>query len=194
MTNYHSDRDRDPGPIRLPGSRLAGIAGLVLSVITGIFILYWFVFRIEVRQGEILVLVNKTGRTLPPELADEFGDQVILYPELVSAIAKKVDWDEEDVLQGYKGIRYDPLPTTRYFFNPYYYKRVRMPMTEIGQDEIGVLVRRYGKPLPSPKTVATAPDERGPVAKFEEQGSHPINLLAYEVQKFPVLQIPSTLR
>ena len=153
MTTYRSDREQEPGPKRLPGSRAAGIAGLLLSVVTGIFILYWFVFRIEVREGQILVLVNKTGRVLPAELADDFGDQVILYPELVTAIAEHEGWDETDVRDHYKGIRYDPLPPTRYFFNPYYYKRVRMPMTEIGQDEVGVLVRRYGKPLPSPKTM-----------------------------------------
>ncbi len=190
MAIYDSDGDRGPSPQRLPGARLAGVIGTLLSIVVGILALYWFVFRIEVREGEVLVLVNKTGRRLPAELATDYGDQVVLYPDLVAALAEHSGMTPEKVLDSYKGIRYDPLPTTRYFFNPYSYKRVRMPMTEIGQDEVGVLIRRYGKPLPSPKTVATAADERGPVAQFIEQGYWPVNLLAYEVQKFPVMQIP----
>ena len=65
-----------------------------------------------------------------------------------------------------------------------------MRATLIGQNEMGVKIRKFGKPLPFPKTVATAPDERGPVAEYLGPGRHEINLLAYEVQKFPALHIP----
>ena len=61
----------------------------------------------------------------------------------------------------------------------------------IDQGEVGVLIRKFGRPLKFPKTVATEPDERGPVAKTLGPGRHYINKLAYEVQKFPAIQIPA---
>ena len=165
---------------------LSGI--LMLAVVLGG--LFWFVIRVEVHAEELLVLVNKTGKRLPPELADEFGDQVVLYPELVSRIAALTEESEEQIRTGYKGIRYETKGESRYFPNPYSVKAVKMRATSIGQDEIGVLIRKFGKPLPFPKTVATEPDERGPEAEFLTQGRHYVNLLAYDVQRFDVIQIP----
>ena len=63
----------------------AAISFLVLLIVV-IGLVFWFVIRVEVDANEILVLVNKTGKTIPAELVDEFGDQVVLYPELVLAI------------------------------------------------------------------------------------------------------------
>jgi regulator of protease activity HflC (stomatin/prohibitin superfamily) len=167
----------------------AGLVGLLLTlaVLTGA--LLWFVIRVEVNADEILVYINKTGRDLPAELRDEFGDQVVLYPALVSAIANQTGWTEVEVRNGYKGIRYDVLTEGRYFPNPYLYKWVKMAATIITQNETGVKIRKYGKPLPFPKTVATEPDERGPVAEQLLPGRYNINLLAYDVQRFPAIQI-----
>lgn len=165
------------------------LLGILLTLAVLAFVLVWFVLRVEVNANEILVLVNKTGKTLPPELADEFGDQIVLYPELIAALAAKTGDDEKKVLNKYKGIRYDVLTEGRYFPNPYSYKRVKMPATIIGQNEMGVLIRKFGKPLPFPKTVATEPDERGPVVDILRPGRHDINLLAYDVQRFPVVRI-----
>lgn len=151
---------------------------------------FWSVIRVEVRANEILVLINKTGKTIPRALADEFGDQVILYPTLVSAIATQTGETEDQVRNGYKGIRYEMLKEGRYFPNPYLYKAIKMRAVNIGQDEMGVLIRRFGKPLPFPKTVATEADERGPVAVILRPGRHNVNLLAYEVQTFSAIQIP----
>jgi len=166
------------------------LAGGGLIVVVLFLAVLWFVVRQEVDANEILVLVNKTGRPIPTDLADEFSDQVVLYDELVRAIAERTGESTEQVISRYKGIRHDVLGEGRYFFNPYSYKRIVMPATLIGQNEVGVLIRRFGKPLPFPKTVATEDDERGPVAEYKPPGRHNINLLAYEVQKFPVIQIP----
>lgn len=181
-----------PPPFRPPGlsgtvTRLVGLV-LLFAVLAGM--IEWFVIRVEVDAGEVLVLVNKTGATIPAELSDQFGDQVVLYPELVKVVAAKTGASEDRVREGYKGIRLEVMSEGRYFPNPYYYKTEKFPATTIGQGEIGVLVRKFGKPLPFPKTVATAPDERGPVAEILLPGRHNINLLAYEVQRFPAVQIP----
>ncbi len=166
------------------------IAGGVLLLIAVVSAVFWFVIRVEVNAGEMLVLVNKTGKTVPQELIDDFGDQVILYPELVRAIAQKTGESEEDVLNGYKGIRLEPLTEGRYFPNPYRYKAIKMLTTQIRQNEMGIQIRKFGKPLAFPKTVATTPDERGPVAEILIPARHNVNLLAYEIQKFPAISIP----
>ncbi|MFH1416898.1 MAG: SPFH domain-containing protein [Planctomycetota bacterium] len=169
---------------------VSSVIGGVLMLIVLILAVFWFGIRIEVNANEILVLVNKTGKELPPELREEFDDQVVLYPELVARIAASTGETEEQVRKGYKGIRYEVLPEGRYFPNPYSYKRAKDKATLIGQSEVGVKIRKYGKPLPFPKTVATEPDERGPVAAHLEPGRYNINPFAYEVQKFKAIQIP----
>ena len=98
--------------------------GLVLMASVAFFLVMWFVIRVEVDANKILVLVNKTGKTLPPELAYEFGDQVVLFPALVKRIAAITGESEEEIQRSYKGIQYDVQVEGRYFPNPYSYKRI----------------------------------------------------------------------
>ncbi len=188
-----SDYDMPPVRPSIPRFRfsplLAGFGGLVMLAFGALFIL-WFVVRVEVNANEILILVNKTGKPIPAELSGEFGDQVVLYPALIKAISTLTGETETQVRDGYKGIRYDVLTEGRYFPDPYTYKRIPARTTLIAQDQIGVQIRKFGKPLPFPKTVATELDERGPVAEILRPGRHSINLLAYEVQKFKAILIP----
>jgi len=185
-----------PDPLNLARLRLRQAGLLTFLVAAGLLLLvlalaiFWFVVRVEVNANEILVLVNKTGRELPLDLDEQFDDQVVLYPELVRAIAQRTGRSEEQVRRGYKGIRYEVLGEGRYFPNPYSYRRVKMRTTLIRQNQVGVLIRKFGRPLPFPKTVATEPDERGPVEEILRPGRHNINLLAYEVQRFPAVEIP----
>ena len=120
----------------------------------------------------------------------DYGDQVVLYPELVKSIAAKTGATEEEVRDGYKGIRYEVRPAGRYFLNPYHYQSLVLPITNVAQNEIGVKIRRFGKPLQFPRTVATADNERGPVAEILLPQRHDINPLAYDIQKFSAVQIP----
>lgn len=163
-----------------------GAAGSLLFL----FIVFWFVIRVEIGTNTLLVLVNKTGRVLPKELHDEYGDQVVLYPALVKAIAAKTGDSETYVRENYKGIQYEVSKEGRYFPNPWSYEAQVIDTTIIEQGQVGVLIRKFGKPLPYPKTVATEDDERGPVAQVLGPGRHDVNLLAYDVQKFPAIQIP----
>ena len=169
---------------------IQAMVGAVLLLAVAFVGFLWFVVRVEVNPEELLVYVNKTGKRLPAELANEFGDQVVLYPELVAKLAALTGDPEAQIRTGYKGIRYETRGEGRYFPNPYSVKSVKMRATKIGQDEIGVKVRKFGKPLPFPKTVATEPDERGPEAEILKPGRHYVNLLAYDVQRFDIIQIP----
>jgi regulator of protease activity HflC (stomatin/prohibitin superfamily) len=186
-----------PSRLKLLGLALLG-AAMVLVVF--LFVL-WFVVRQEVDPDEVLILVHKTGKPIPADLGEEFADQTVLYPELLEAIAAKKGKTLpaapaeraaalRKLARGYKGVRLEVLKEGRHFPNPYSYKRVQSQAVQIGNDEVGVLVRKFGKPLPFPKTVATEPDERGPVAEFLGPGRYLINTLAYEVQRFPKIQIP----
>ncbi len=175
-------------PQRFPWILFLIALGLILVVV--LLGVWWFVIRVEVNANEILVLVNKSGRALPSDLSDTYNDQVVLYPELLEELARRREKKVEDIRDAFKGIRYEPLAEGRYFYNPYTWKRIPMKATIIRQSEMGVLVRKFGEPLPFPKTVATEPDERGPVAEILKPGRHNINLLAYDVLRFDAIQIP----
>ena len=176
------------------------VGGLFVAGAVFLFVL-WFVVRVEVEPDEVLILVNKTGRLVPADLGEEFLDQVVLYPELLDALivrnGQQLPEDEgernrlrQNTARRYKGIQHDAFKEGRYFPNPYSYKRIKRPATIISQNEVGVKIRKFGRPLLLPKTVATEPDERGPVAEIMRPGRYYINTLAYEVQKFPAIQIP----
>ncbi|MCA9255164.1 MAG: hypothetical protein KDA33_05975, partial [Phycisphaerales bacterium] len=69
-------------------SRIRLLVVAVIGLVFGFLAILWFGIRVEVNTNKLMVLMNKTGRVLPDELRDEFGDQVVLYPELVEKIAK----------------------------------------------------------------------------------------------------------
>ncbi|MBI4579257.1 MAG: hypothetical protein HY718_06115 [Planctomycetes bacterium] len=175
------------GPPRLPRLNLGRL--LVLLVVLAYPFYYWFIVRVEVNANQLLVLVNKTGRTLPAD-QEQYRDQIVLYPELVADVARQTGWSEEKVRNSYKGIRYEVLREGRYFFSPIWYERIKIDTTLIPESQFGVLIRKYGKPLPAGKTVATLPDERGPVAGTLPPGRHDLNRLAYEVQTFNKIIVP----
>jgi len=141
---------------------------------------WWFVQRVEVNVGEVLVLVHKVGQPLPPEARG----QVVLYPALLEKLGEPADSLK------YKGILYEVKAEGRHFFDPFLYERRIVPATFIEQDEIGILVRKYGEPLPLGKIVATEPHERGPLAEVLRQGRHNINPFAYDVKRVKLVRIP----
>jgi regulator of protease activity HflC (stomatin/prohibitin superfamily) len=148
---------------------------------------WWFVQRVEVQAGEVLVLMRRMGATLPA--TDENGDlqpehlrdQVVLYPELLAQLPER----------SYKGVLYEPLPEGRYFYDPFLWKRMKFDAVVINQDEAGVLVRKYGAALPPEKIIASEPTERGPLAGVKMPERYNINPLAYEVKRVPRVEIPA---
>ncbi len=153
---------------------------LLLLVLFG-FCYWWFVQRVEVRPGQMLVLIRKVGASLPAST----GDQVVLYPALLK------DLGEQPTSTHYKGILYQPLPEGRYFYDPFLWERILAPAVVVQQDEIGILVRKYGRSLPPGKTVATEEDERGPEADILKPGRYNINPFAYEIRRVKPVVIPA---
>jgi len=164
---------------KIPG-RVA-LFGLILLLPILAVCYWWFVQRVEVGPEEVLVLVRKVGRDLPAEAET----QVVLYPELLRTLG------EPPGSTRYKGILYEPKPPTRYFYDPFFWERRTVKAPTIQEGEIGIKIRKYGKPLPAGKTVATEPDERGALAEVLTPGRHyGINPLAYEVKSVKPVFIP----
>lgn len=163
--------------LRIPPVAWLGLLPIVIALGLGY---WWFVQRCEVGPGELLVLVHKVGASLPPDA----GSQVVLYPALLKKLGQEPDSTH------FKGIMYEVMPEGRHFYDPFFWERRIVPATIIAQDELGVLVRRYGEPLPIGKTVATEDYERGPLMEVLRQGRHNINPYAYEVKRFKPIRIP----
>lgn len=166
-----------------PDRRPAGVPKLVialaaiplLAAAAGAYV--WFVQRVEVGSDELLVLVRKVGEALP----DSAGDQVVLYPELLAKLGEPPNSTR------FKGIIYEPLQPGRYFYDPFFWRCERIKVTVIEQSQekpsVGVLIRKYGDPLPPGERVAPRDKPvRGPVAGVLPPGRHSINTLAYDVK------------
>lgn len=175
------------GPIHRPLLLLAALPALLALA----FCYFWFVQRVEVDAGEVLVLVRKVGRPLPAGGPDDEAapeavrTQLVLYPELLAALGEPPDSTR------YKGILYEVLPEGRYFYDPLFWQRKRFPAVVISQDEVGIRVRRYGHALPPGKIVATEAGERGPLADVLMPGRHNINPYADAVQRVTPIRVPA---
>jgi regulator of protease activity HflC (stomatin/prohibitin superfamily) len=163
---------------QIPGRVL--LIGLIpLLVVLGLCY-WWFVQRVEVPNGQVLVLVRKVGEPLPAEA----GDNVVLYPALLEKLGEPPDSTR------YKGIMYEVKPEGRYFYDPFFWEREIRPMTFVAADEVGILIRKYGEPLAEGKVVATDPHERGPLKQVLSKGRHNINPYAYNVKRVKRVRVP----
>lgn len=124
----------------------------------------WFGWRIEPGNGTFAVLIRKTGKDLPAE--------AILAPG-----------------PEYKGIQAEVLPEGRYFRNPYVWDWEIFRMTDIPAGKFGVLIRKYGKPLPEGEIIARDADSKGIVRDVLGTGRHRINPYAYEVRLYDDIRI-----
>ena len=158
---------------------LIGLALLPLLLVLGLCY-WWFVQRVEVASGELLVVVNKWGKPLPAEARFE----TVLSPALLQRLGEPAD------SRKFAGVLYEARAEGRYFFDPILYDRIILPAFFIEQNELGVVIRKYGEPLPPGKVVATEPHERGPLADVLRQGRHNLNPYAYEVLKVKPIFIP----
>lgn len=163
----------------LSGWSLLSVGILALAVLAGAYV--WFVQRVEVEAGQLLVLVRKVGKPLPAAAEG----QVLLYPALLQSLNEAPD------STAYQGIIFEPRTEGRYFYDPFFWKRIVVSAQLVGQDEVGVLIRKYGKPLPAGRLIATRDDERGPLAEVLKPGRYNINPFAYDVQRLKPVIVPA---
>jgi regulator of protease activity HflC (stomatin/prohibitin superfamily) len=134
---------------------------LILSCIAGLLMSgwIWWGWRIEPENGQIAVLMKKTGKNLPPE--------AILAPG-----------------PEYKGIQSAVLPEGRYFRNPWTWDWKYFRAMDIPAGKFGVLVRKYGKDLPAGEIIARDDSYKGIVRDVLGTGRHRINPYAYDLKLY----------
>ena len=137
---------------------------LVAAFVVFVPMFVWYGCRVEPGNGEMAVLIKKTGKNLPS------GEIIALSPE-------------------YKGVQLEPLGEGRYFYNPYSWDWKIMKLTDIPAGSFGVLVRKFGKELPHGEIIAADENSRGIVREVLGTGKHRINPYAYEVQVFHDIKI-----
>ena len=141
---------------------LGVVAAAALVVLLSLWV--WFGWRIEPGNGQIAVLLKKTGRDLPPE--------AILAPG-----------------PEYKGIQEEVLPEGRYFRNPWTWEWHYANTVDIPAGKFGVLVRKFGKDLPEGEILAKDATTKGIVRDVLGTGKHRINPYAYEVKIYDDITI-----
>ena len=181
-------RGSRPPRVRPPSWKLLFV-GLPLLLLGGGFCYWWFIQRVEVATGEMLILVRKVGEALPggerAAQGSDIGQQVVLYPALLKQLG------ESPQSTRYKGILFQPLAEGRHFYDPFFWERRRARAITISPDEIGILVRKFCKPLSPGKTVATEDDERGPELEVLKPGRYNVNPYAYEIRRVKPVVIPA---
>ncbi len=137
---------------------------LLLLILFAFGLFVWYGCRIEPGNGEIAIMIRKTGKNLPRE-------QIIATsPE-------------------YKGIQLEVLGEGRYFRNPYTWAWQIKKITDIPAGKFGVLVRKFGKDLPKGEIIAPGPEYKGIVREVLGTGKHRINPYAYDVQIYGDIRI-----
>ena len=155
-----------PLPSSRPGasSRAGGFVFLLLFALVAAALWVWFGWRIEPGNGEVAVLMRKTGKDLPPG--------AILAPG-----------------PGYKGIQLDVLPEGRHFRNPWTWHWRVVRAVDVPAGKFGVLVRKFGEDLPEGGILAPDERHRGIVREVLGTGKHRVNPYAYEVRLYDDITI-----
>ena len=138
------------------------MTALAAAVVLSLWV--WFGWRIEPGNGQIAILLKKTGKDLPPE--------AILAPG-----------------PEYKGIQEAVLPEGRYFRNPWTWEWRYARTVDIPAGKFGVLVRKFGQDLPEGEILAKDESTKGIVRDVLGTGKHRINPYAYEVKLYDDITI-----
>jgi len=152
------------------GMRFGMIGGLILAIsLLVLLVFFWFFCRIEPPSGSCAVLVKKDGRDIA---ANEI---IATHPEE-------------------KGIQLEPLSEGRYFRNPVFWSWEIVPLVQIREGEVGVLVRQFGAtPMAGqflvPASAADGKLSRGVVEEPLRPGNYRLNPYAYRVEKHPAVKI-----
>jgi len=170
-------------------NRIARIAKPLLILVLAIFVLYegvkWTVFRVYVPPNKALMVTNKFGPPLPPDL--------IAVP----------------TGQSNKGVQEDVRGPGRYFINPVEYDTKEIDLTIIPagdpqrwrfdedgnivdkntQPMVGLISARQGK-TPPPGVEVVDPGYKGLQKEVLTPGTYKINTHLYAVTQVPAVVIP----
>jgi regulator of protease activity HflC (stomatin/prohibitin superfamily) len=174
-----SPRDGRGEAFRQPPPVLRAIVGVAIAIIVLYGGYFWMLRRIVVGPGEVLVLLKKDGtRSLP-------GNQIIVPrpPDQRADPAGYEQWQKD--YGDCNGILEQIVPPGTYFsFSPFDYEREVLPTVLVPTGKVGIVVRKFGKNVPSGVLADPTRDERGPLSIILEPGEWRdyANPHAYEVK------------
>jgi len=177
MARRNSDRDdffiNDENIKSFPTGKILSGVGIVVLAFVGI----WFIydqFRIEVKRGEMAIIINKTGRDLPNSY-------------IVAPTAE------------YKGVQKEILTEGRKFKDPFHYDWMVIDQFVVPNGKLGVVISRFGEELENGEFLAKVDDKGNAISKgilpgFLKAGRHAINPYMYDVQIQDFKLIPAGYR
>ncbi|MHC4713449.1 MAG: SPFH domain-containing protein [Planctomycetota bacterium] len=169
----HSDFDSAGEPQVGPGGRdrytpavglLLALPLLFVALVFAGAVWVWFGWRIPVGKGQFVPLLRKTG-------GDITNEMILVGPE-------------------FKGPQFEILKEGRHFKNPYnWWWPGPIDATIIPTGKVGIVVRKYGKPLAEGQVVAEADDEKGILKATLLPGRHYLNTWAYDVKMVDMVKV-----
>jgi hypothetical protein len=147
---------------------LVGVVILASAMVIG-SVVVWFFCRIEPPTGTCAVLTRLDGTDVPA------NDIIATAP-------------------GQKGIQLEPLSEGRYFRNPVFWHWEIVPLVQIKEGQVGVLIRQFGQAPPPGQFIvknreADGSQRRGVIDEPLRPGTYRINPYAYHVEKKPAVKI-----
>ncbi|MGA2232532.1 MAG: SPFH domain-containing protein [Tepidisphaeraceae bacterium] len=192
-THPPDPRHRDWAPHPRGGSTASKLVALVLIWAIGYGAYFWFVRRVVVGPGEVMVLMKKDGsRSLP-------GDQVIVPrpPDSDKDPSGYAQWEKD--YGDCNGILEQVYPEGTYFgFSPFDYEREVISSDQVAataiipNGKVGIVIRKFGKSLPAGQVLADPnAAERGPLPGVLEPGRYNeyANPYAYQVLQVDPVQV-----
>jgi regulator of protease activity HflC (stomatin/prohibitin superfamily) len=177
----------DDHPPQQPISLIPALVGLVFLALIVYLGYFWFIRRVVVGQGEVLVVLKKHGSQSLP------GDQIVIPkpPDPEKDPSGYQAWESQ--YGDCNGILEQVYPEGTYFgFSPFYYERHVVPAVVVQGGKVGVVVKKFGQPLDEGQVLADmARDQRGPLpivlppARYNEYS----NPYAYEVRQVDPVQV-----
>jgi regulator of protease activity HflC (stomatin/prohibitin superfamily) len=154
--------NKNPVSLRLTGfGILAALIVVGLVIFGGMMIAGW----ISVPQGHFVVLIKKTGKDIDNN----------------ALLATSPD---------FKGVQLELLKEGYHFYNPYAYTWTNeLAATVVPEMKVGVLTRKYGKPLAPGQVLASGEEEKGILAAPLLPGRHYLNTFAYGIELMPMVRI-----
>jgi regulator of protease activity HflC (stomatin/prohibitin superfamily) len=164
---------------------------IVLGAVLALGIIYlgyfWFVRRVVVEPGKVLVVIKKFGTASLPD------DQVVIprAPDARENAAGLAEWEKQ--YRSINGIMEQVyLPGTYFKFSPFDYDREIVRIVEVPPGKVGIVFKKFGSPL-SPRQVLAdaAKNQRGPLPMVLQPGKYEeySNPYAYEVKLIDPIQV-----
>jgi regulator of protease activity HflC (stomatin/prohibitin superfamily) len=184
-----SDDETMPGRRGVPGGSFGMLPSLLMLIVAALVVYlayFWFVRRVSVDSGHVLVVMKKYGgRSLD-------GDQVVIPrpPNQKSEPAGYAEWEKK--YRDVNGIMEQVyLPGVYFGFSPFDYERTTVGMVEVKPGKVGIAIRKFGEPLPPGQVVAEGPNQRGPLPVVLQPGKYPeySNPYAYDVKHIDPVQV-----